>query len=92
MRRALVLRDHGCTFPGCTTPAKWCDAHHRHHWADGGPTALPNLVLLCRTHHDLIHHSDWHITMRHDRPEFIPPTYIDPTRTPRRNSVHTGGT
>nr|WP_246299475.1 HNH endonuclease signature motif containing protein [Nocardioides panaciterrulae] len=24
-----------------------CQAHHIHHWADGGPTALPNLVLLC---------------------------------------------
>jgi HNH endonuclease len=25
------------------------------HWADGGPTDLENLVLLCRTHHRAVH-------------------------------------
>ena len=88
LRRALVLRDHGCAFPGCTTPARWTDAHHVHHWADGGSTALENLVLLCGTHHDLIHHSTWTIQMRDGLPEFIPPRYIDPRQRPRRNPVH----
>ena len=90
MRRALVLRDGGCAFPSCTIPARWCDAHHRDHWADGGVTALPNLVLLCGVHHELIHRSDWQITMRQGRPEFIPPSFIDPDRAPRRNPVHSG--
>jgi hypothetical protein len=32
-------------------------ATHNHvvHWADGGRSALDNLVLLCRRHHRLIH-------------------------------------
>ena len=44
MRRALIARDGGCAFPSCDRPPSWCDAHHGQHWADGGPTALPNLI------------------------------------------------
>jgi hypothetical protein len=53
IRRALETRDTGCRFPGCT--ARRCEAHHVVHWADGGPTCLDNLVLLCRRHHRLLH-------------------------------------
>ncbi|MBI5156733.1 MAG: DUF222 domain-containing protein [Acidimicrobiia bacterium] len=55
MRRALVARDGGCVHPGCGRPHRWCDAHHVVHWADGGPTSLANLVLLCRRHHRMRH-------------------------------------
>ena len=34
---ALCLRGRGCTFPGCSRPPAWCDAHHGVHWCDGGP-------------------------------------------------------
>ena len=53
IRRALTARDRRCRFPGCT--ARRCDAHHLVHWADGGATALDNLVLVCRRHHRLVH-------------------------------------
>ena len=52
---ALCLRDAGCSFPGCTTPAHWCDAHHLIHWADGGASDLTNLALLCGRHHSVVH-------------------------------------
>jgi hypothetical protein len=55
IRRALVARDKGCRVPGCDCPAAWTDAHHVKHWADGGPTTLPNLMLLCRRHHRRFH-------------------------------------
>jgi Domain of unknown function (DUF222)/HNH endonuclease len=56
MRRALNVRDRHCQHPtGCDRPARWCDAHHKQHWADGGPTALSNLTLLCQYHHTLEH-------------------------------------
>ena len=62
LRRALVLRDRGCAFPGCDRPPRWCDAHHIHHWADGGSTSLTNAVLLCGHHHRHVH--QWRV----DRP------------------------
>jgi predicted restriction endonuclease len=55
MRRAVIVRDRVCRFPGCDRPHTWCDAHHVVHWADGGPTAVPNLLLLCRRHHRMVH-------------------------------------
>ncbi|MEE9582178.1 MAG: DUF222 domain-containing protein [Acidimicrobiia bacterium] len=55
MRRALTARDGGCVIDGCGAPRRWCDAHHVKHWADGGPTSLDNLVLLCGRHHTLVH-------------------------------------
>jgi len=38
MRKALYTRDRGCRWPGCSTPAPWCDAHHLHEWLRGGVT------------------------------------------------------
>ncbi|MGW4131321.1 DUF222 domain-containing protein [Amycolatopsis japonica] len=88
-RRALNIRDGGCAFPGCHRKPKNCHAHHIEHWADGGPTDLRNLVLLCGFHHRLIHHGDWEVRMAADGlPEFIPPQYRDPLRKPRRNTLH----
>jgi 5-methylcytosine-specific restriction protein A len=55
MRRAVIVRDRTCRFPGCERPHTWCDAHHVDHWADGGPTCLGNLLLLCRRHHRMVH-------------------------------------
>ena len=53
--RALWLRDRHCTFPGCTVPGTWADAHHIRHWADGGNTDLANGTLLCGRHHTIVH-------------------------------------
>ncbi|GGO32068.1 HNH endonuclease signature motif containing protein [Micromonospora parathelypteridis] len=89
LRRALVLRDRGCAFPGCDRPPRWCDAHHIHHWAEGGPTCLANAVLLCGHHHRHLHHSDWTVQLGgNGHPEFIPPAWLDPEQLPRRNHYH----
>jgi hypothetical protein len=84
MRRALVLRDRGCAFPGCGRPPRWCHAHHIWHWALGGPTKIDNLVLLCGYHHRLVHHGGWEVDIGPDRhPRFTPPAWIDPRQIPR---------
>ncbi|WP_162606728.1 HNH endonuclease signature motif containing protein, partial [Jiangella asiatica] len=86
---ALVARDKGCAFPGCSRPAAWTQAHHIRHWADGGTTDLHNLVLVCGHHHRAVHHRGWAVRIGGDRhPEFVPPPWIDPGQQPRRNTYH----
>lgn len=54
-RLALAQRDHGCSYPGCTVPPQWCEAHHVVHWLHGGATDLCNGALLCGRHHTIVH-------------------------------------
>ncbi|MDT0196862.1 DUF222 domain-containing protein [Arthrobacter sp. AB6] len=84
-RLALIARDQGCTFPGCTIPAPWCEAHHITYWSRGGPTNLDNGALLCAHHHHLIHKEQWTIATRHGTPWFTPPPHIDPQQKPQQN-------
>ncbi|MFP5309118.1 MAG: HNH endonuclease [Actinomycetes bacterium] len=63
LRRALLARDRRCRFPGCGA-TRFVDAHHIRYVADGGPTRLDNLVLLCVRHHHVVH--DRGVTIRHD--------------------------
>ena len=66
MRRALNARDKGCRWPNCDRPASWSATHHLKHWIRGGPTDLPNLVLLCHRHHTLVHRYGWQVVRADD--------------------------
>jgi 5-methylcytosine-specific restriction endonuclease McrA len=59
IRRALHHRDHGCRFPGCGLP--FGQGHHLRHWAQGGPTTLSNLAMLCRRHHRAVHEEGYQV-------------------------------
>ncbi|KRE53334.1 hypothetical protein ASG92_07335 [Arthrobacter sp. Soil736] len=55
IRKAITARDQGCTFPNCTIPAPWCEAHHRKAITarDQGCT-FPNCTIpapWCEAHH-----------------------------------------
>ncbi len=80
LRRALEVRDGHCVFPGCRARAARCHAHHVLPWQHGGATDLPNLGLLCVTHHIALHEGGWTMALRpgltgHERGcwEFTPP-------------------
>jgi hypothetical protein len=64
LRRAVVARDRHCTFPGCHR-TRYVQAHHVHHWVDGGETSVDNLVLLCSRHHRLLHEGGYRIRRDH---------------------------
>jgi hypothetical protein len=61
-RRAVLLRDRHCRFPGCRRPAKWSDIHHIVWWETGGRTDYSNLLLLCGRHHHMVHENGWRLT------------------------------
>ncbi|WP_460461590.1 HNH endonuclease signature motif containing protein, partial [Arthrobacter alkaliphilus] len=85
IRKAIIARDQGCTFPDCTIPAPWCEAHHITYWSQDGTTGTDNGILLCSHHHHVIHKEQWTITTDSGTPWFKPPPHIDPDQTPRRN-------
>jgi len=88
IRRALVARDRTCTFPGCHHE-RFLEAHHVHHWADGGETSLENLLLICSHHHTLIHEGGFSVRRRADgscyfvRPDGRP---VEPPSAENRSS------
>src|SRR5438105_1134831 len=59
LRRALHHRDRGCRFPGCGV--RFGQGHHIRHWAQGGPTTLSNLAVLCRRHHRAVHEEGYQL-------------------------------
>jgi hypothetical protein len=84
---ALIARDAGCSFPGCTHPPSWSDRHHIKDWIDGGNTDLDNLTLVCRYHHTHFLQKGWTCEMNGDGlPEWIPPWWIDQDQRPQLNA------
>ena len=59
LRRALHYRDRDCRFLGCGLPLG--QGHHIQHWANGGPTTLSNLTLLCCRHHRSVHEEGYQV-------------------------------
>ncbi|WP_419997462.1 DUF222 domain-containing protein [Streptomyces boninensis] len=84
-RQAVIERDRGCIFPGCDRPPRWCEVHHITEWQHGGTTDLPNLALLCTTHHHDVHRYEWHITPTNrgrSRPRIKAPELAHPGAAP----------
>jgi hypothetical protein len=66
MRRFIQKRDGCCRFPGCRRNARRCEPDHIIPYSAGGPTAIWNLVALCKHHHRVKHDAGWRLTMTRD--------------------------
>jgi hypothetical protein len=66
MRRFVQKRDGTCRFPGCPRNATGCEPDHIIPFSAGGPTAIWNLVALCKHHHRVKHDAGWTLTMTSD--------------------------
>jgi hypothetical protein len=68
IRRAVILRDQHCRFPGgCDQPAAGCEVHHLRHQAHGGPTSVTDCALFCTFHHQVvIHQWGWTVVLNPD--------------------------
>jgi hypothetical protein len=68
IRRAVILRDQHCRFPGgCDQPAAACEVHHLTHQADGGKTSIKDCALFCTFHHQVVIHLwGWTVVLNPD--------------------------
>jgi len=88
-RIVLHALERGCTRPGCTAPAYWCQVHHVDDWvADNGETNINDLTLACGPDNRLVEDGGWTTRKRNDgRTEWLPPPQLD-TGQPRVNDFH----
>jgi hypothetical protein len=65
IRKAVILRDRHCVWPGgCDEPPARCEVHHLIPRSHGGVTSLGNCGLFCRFHHLItIHAWGWTVTL-----------------------------
>ena len=71
-RRALLIRDGMCQYPGCHQ-TRHLKAHHVIPWILGGRTDLQNLILLCQWHHTAVHEGGVSITQESEGWVFTKP-------------------
>lgn len=86
LKRAVLARDGGCLFPGCTVPPELCEFNHIQQWQDGGTTSVGNCHAVCTGHHRMIDNGEATIVIHHGLPHLVLPAYLDPEQLPRRNT------
>jgi hypothetical protein len=83
----MIARDRGCSFPGCTVPPLWTQAHHVTDYSHTGRTSIDDGALLCGHHHREFQRLGYRCTMPDGIPHWTAPPWIDPDQTPRRNDT-----
>ncbi|MFC5131039.1 HNH endonuclease signature motif containing protein [Paeniglutamicibacter kerguelensis] len=90
MKRAVLARDGGCLYPGCTVPPEHCEFHHIKPWKDGGGTSVDWQIPEWTAHHHMIDNGELSVVVHDGLPHLILPSYLDPEQIPRRNTYWQG--
>ena len=77
LRTALVFQDSTCVVPGCGT-SFGLEIDHIVPFAEGGPTTLDNLALLCHHHHFLKTYEGWVLSSEGTGPMGTPRWRFEP--------------
>ena len=81
-RAAMGVRDGGCLWVDCDRSPAWSEAHHINEWlTHNGYTDLADGVLLCHSHHLLLHNLHWTIIRTGTEYWLKPPVDVDPDQT-----------
>lgn len=88
-RLVLYARERGCSKPGCTVGAYWCEVHHCEEWQrDQGGTDITTETLVCKRDHRMIGPNGWITKKRADGvTQWFPPPELD-TGGPTTNDMH----
>ena len=88
-RLVLYAAERGCSHPGCTVGAYYCEVHHTDEYADCRRTHIDELTLACPgSHHPLVGPGGWQTRKnRHNITEWLPPPHLDRGQ-PRTNTFH----
>ena len=84
----MAARDRGCSYWGCDAPASWAQAHHVTDYAVTKRTRVDDGALACGGNHRSFENMGWRSIMLNGHPHWVPPDWIDPHQTPRRNTLH----
>ncbi|PZS13332.1 MAG: hypothetical protein DLM57_16925 [Pseudonocardiales bacterium] len=87
-RLAMIARDQGCSFPGCTAAPAMCQAHHVTDFSLTRRTSIDDGTLVCGVHHREHPNLGWICKMINGIPHWTAPPWIDPGQAPRRNRAH----
>ena len=86
IRRAVLARDGGCFYPGCTVPPAHLEMCHLEGWAAGAGTSVAGLTPGCTCHHHMADNGLLHLLIHNGLPHVLLPKHLDPEQLPRRNT------
>ncbi|MBV1780510.1 HNH endonuclease [Paeniglutamicibacter sp. ABSL32-1] len=86
MRRAILARDGGCFYPGCTVPPELLEMCHIDGYAQGGRTSVGRMTGGCSCHHHMADNGLLTLLVHNGLPHVILPKHLDPEQLPRRNA------